>query len=88
MTSLAKEALMLRLTQFRLVAVMGSTVDTVVDIAVLRVVDRLVDSVHPSHLQALHLQTQLAPTLDKVYGASLCAHTQTSTGCHCAQLLH
>ena len=75
MTSLAKEALMLHPTLFRLEVVQDSVVDRVahkvVDRRLPKVVDKVVDRVHQSPLQAhhhqtLHLQAQLLPTLDKV----------------------
>ena len=79
MTSLAKEALMLHPTLFRLEVVQDSVVDRVAHRVVDRgppkvvdkVADKVVDRVHQSPLQAhhhqtRHLQAQLLPTLDKV----------------------
>ena len=75
MTSSVKEALMLHPTLFRLAVVQDSVVDRVahrlVDRGPPKVVDKLVDRVHQSPLQAHHHQTrhlraQLLPTLDKV----------------------
>ncbi len=75
MTSLAKEALTLHPTLFRLEVVQDSVVDRavhrVVDRGLPKAVDKLVDRVRQSPLQAhchqaRHLQAQLALTLDKV----------------------
>ncbi len=75
MTSLAKEALTLHPTLFRLEVVQDNVVDRVthrvVDRRLPKLVDKVVDRAHQSpvqahHHQARHLQAQLLPTLDKV----------------------
>ena len=71
MTSLAKEALTLHPTPFRLEVVQDSVLDRVAHRVVDKGPPKVVDRVHQSPLQAhshqaRHLQAQLVPTLNKV----------------------